>query len=377
MNLPEGSTPQPAGSAPAAAPPPVSDLDQMQYRQIARHLPGGAVFLLDTDLVYRLADGEALTQAGMRSDDLEGKSLFEVMGDHADAQMVADYRQVLAGHTFERQHRVGTRHYLSRGAPLRGSDGRVSAALVTSFDITPMVAAQQALHEADRQKDEFLAVLAHEMRGPLSPLLNGFELLRLTTDKPEANARTRTMMERQLRLLMRLVDNLMDKSRIRSGKLQLRRQRVLLSEVLQLAVDTASGLIQQKGHELLMRQPSGAVWLDADPARLAQVFTNLLHNSAKYSPRGSRVELRVQTHDAHVDVEVLDNGDGIPPDKLTRVFDLFMQLDDATQRSAGGLGIGLALVKALVEAHGGSVSAFSGGIGLGSRFTVRLPRAPN
>jgi signal transduction histidine kinase/CheY-like chemotaxis protein len=235
--------------------------------------------------------------------------------------------------------------------------------------------AEQALRETDRRKDEFLALLAHELRNPLAPLRSGIEVMRLSGGEPDAVARARDRMDRQLTHLVRLVDDLLDVSRISRGKMELRRSRVRLADVVGSAVETARPLIDAAGHELTVSLPDEPVPLDADLTRLAQVFANLLTNSAKYTPRGGKIWLTASRDSAEVVVTVRDNGVGIPADDLARIFDMFSQVDRSIERSTGGLGIGLALVKGLVEMHGGTVRAESPGLGAGSTFTVRLPVA--
>lgn len=229
------------------------------------------------------------------------------------------------------------------------------------------------LLEQDRRKDEFLALLAHELRNPLAPLRNGLEVMRLAGDGDGLAARTRAMMERQLSHMIRLIDDLLDVSRISRNKIELRRSRVLLADVLSSSVETARPSIEEAGHELILSLPDQPVYLDADLTRLAQVFGNLLNNSAKYTPRGGNIWLTAEREAAEVVVSVRDNGIGIPAESLGTIFDMFSQVDRSIERSSGGLGIGLALVRGLVEMHAGSVKAESAGAGMGSTFTVRLP----
>ena len=231
------------------------------------------------------------------------------------------------------------------------------------------------LSEADRLKNEFLATLAHELRNPLAPIRNGLELVRLAEGGSKLGA-TLAMMERQLTQLVRLVDDLLDVSRITSGKLDLRPERVELRAVVAAAAEDARPLLEQAGHDLAVALPPGPVYLNGDATRLAQVVTNLLNNSAKYTPRGGHVRLALGLDGGAAVVTVSDDGVGIPAAMLGRVFDMFTQVDRALEKTTGGLGIGLSLVKGLVEMHGGAVEARSGGEGRGSEFVVRLPVAP-
>jgi PAS domain S-box-containing protein len=229
------------------------------------------------------------------------------------------------------------------------------------------------LREADRRKDEFLALLAHELRNPLAPLRNGLQIVRLAGTDTKAIAQARAMMDRQLGHMVRLIDDLLDISRISQNKMELRKARVLLADVIASAVEAARPLIEAARHELTVHQPTGPVFLDADLTRLAQVFGNLLTNSAKYTKPGGHIWLSAERTGPEVIVAVRDTGIGIPADALPRIFDMFSQVDRSIERTTGGLGIGLALVKGLVEMHGGTVSADSPGLGQGSTFAVRLP----
>lgn len=229
------------------------------------------------------------------------------------------------------------------------------------------------LSDANQKKDEFLATLAHELRNPLAPIRNGLQVMKLAGNDRDTVERSRSMMERQFEQMVRLVDDLMDVSRITRGKVELKKQRVRLSAVVGSAVEACRPLIDQMGHELTVTLPAQPIIVDADPTRLAQVFANLLNNAAKYSEPGGHVCLTVERQGSDVVVSVKDTGIGIPANKLTSIFDMFSQVDRSLERSQGGLGIGLSLVKGLVEMHGGRVEAKSEGLGQGSEFLVRLP----
>jgi signal transduction histidine kinase/ActR/RegA family two-component response regulator len=262
---------------------------------------------------------------------------------------------------------------LAHANPLHDEDGDLRGAVNVLVDISDRKRAEQALREADRRKDQFLAILAHELRNPLAPIQNGLQLLRLDGESSETRAEACTMMERQVRQLVRLVDDLMDVSRITSNKLLLRKERVELAAVVLGAVESARPLIESLGHELIVTLPEQPVYLEADLTRLGQVFLNLLQNAAKYTERGGRIALTATCQRNHVVVTVSDTGIGIPPDMLPRVFDFFTQVERTIERSQGGLGIGLGLVRGLVEMHGGTIEAKSEGLGCGSEFVVRLP----
>lgn len=229
------------------------------------------------------------------------------------------------------------------------------------------------LRDADRRKDEFLAVLAHELRNPLAPIRNGLQVLRLAGGGGEMVAEARSMMERQLAHMVRLVDDLLDVSRITRNKLDLRRERVALATVIHAAVETSRPLIKQSGHTFSVTLTPAPVYLDADPVRLAQVISNLLTNAAKYTEPGGRITLTAEQHGAEAVVRVKDNGLGIPVEAQPGIFEMFSQVDRNMERAQGGLGIGLTLVRRLTEMHGGTVGVTSEGPGRGSEFTVRIP----
>jgi PAS domain S-box-containing protein len=231
------------------------------------------------------------------------------------------------------------------------------------------------LRDASRRKDEFLAMLAHELRNPLAPLRNGLEIMELVQDDPAAMNEARQIMQRQLDQMVRLVDDLLDISRITRGKLELRQERVELKDVVNTAVETSRPLIEGSRHSLTVSLPPEPIELHADLTRLAQVFANLLNNSAKYTPQGGRIELTAERQGHQVIVSVRDTGVGISAEMLPGIFEMFTQADRSLERSQGGLGIGLTLVRRLVEMHGGSVDAKSAGEGRGSTFSVRLPIA--
>lgn len=233
----------------------------------------------------------------------------------------------------------------------------------------------EALKEADRRKDEFLATLAHELRNPLAPLRNGLDILRRNPNG-ESAAEIRDMMDRQLNQLVRLIDDLMDVSRVSQGKIELRKDKVRVADVVHSAAEASRPLIDRTEQSFELDIPTADLWIDADPARVSQVISNLLTNAAKYTPSGGRIKLSVTADDGRAVISVRDNGIGIPAEMQSDVFRLFAQVGEHRERSQGGLGIGLALVKQLVELHGGSVSASSEGTDRGSVFTVQLPLTP-
>jgi PAS domain S-box-containing protein len=232
------------------------------------------------------------------------------------------------------------------------------------------------LAEADHRKSEFLATLAHELRNPLAPIRTGLDLMRFAPQDGAALARVQEMMERQLGHLIHLVDDLLDVARITRGKIELKKELVDLRAVVVTAVETSAALIESSGHALSVELPEEALELEADVTRLVQVLSNLLNNAAKYTPAGGRIRLRVWREDGQAQVAVSDTGVGIAPEALGSVFEMFTQVRSSLDRAQGGLGIGLSLVRRLVELHGGRVSAASDGAGQGSTFTVRLPLRP-
>jgi signal transduction histidine kinase len=222
--------------------------------------------------------------------------------------------------------------------------------------LTELQRAEAQLRDIDRRKDEFLATLAHELRNPLAPMRNALQILHLKGDKATIE-QVRCVMERQLGQMVRLIDDLLDVSRITRGKLELRKERVDLAGVVKDAVDTARPHIEGSGHKLDVSLPPDPVYLDADPVRLAQVLSNLLNNAAKYTERGGRIRVVAKRRDEEVELSVRDTGIGIPAEALSSIFEMFAQVDQSLEKSHGGLGIGLTLVKRLVEMHGGGGTA--------------------
>ncbi len=232
------------------------------------------------------------------------------------------------------------------------------------------------LAEQDQRKDEFLAMLAHELRNPLAPVKNSLQTLRVMYAKDPDVGRLTEMMSRQVGQIVRLVDDLLDVSRITCGKVTLRKERIDLMSVVDQAIEEGRPLIEGRSHELSVKAPQTPVVLDGDPSRLAQVLGNLINNAAKYTEEGGQIWLEIRREENEAIIAVRDNGVGITAELLPRVFDLFTQSDRTLDRSQGGLGIGLTLVRRLIEMHGGTVQAFSQGLGQGSEFVVRLPALP-
>ncbi len=255
--------------------------------------------------------------------------------------------------------------------PRSSPDGSTEGVMTFAHDITDQQKLERALREAGRRKDDFLAMLAHELRNPLAPIRSGLDLLSM--DDQDCDRRTVNLMQGQVEHLVRLVDDLLDVSRIMRGKITLRRQTENLGELVRRARESTAGSLRSRNQHLRVSLPEEPVWIHADPIRIVQILDNLLANASKYTGDGGRIDLTVRCDDGHATVSVRDNGIGIEPDLLPHVFELFTQSSQTLDRSAGGLGIGLALVRQLAELHGASVSAESPGPGQGSTFILRLP----
>jgi signal transduction histidine kinase/CheY-like chemotaxis protein len=264
--------------------------------------------------------------------------------------------------------------------PVRAENGKVSGSVVVLEESGDHELADAELRRrsdellaADRRKDQFLAMLAHELRNPLAPIRNAVELMRQVESDDPAFQPSREMVERQVKHLARLVDDLLDVSRLTQGSIRLRKEMVDLGAVVERAVDATHSLIEGRSHTLSLSLPEPPLRLEADAARLEQVVANLLDNSAKYTMPGGHIWLSVERQGEEALIRVRDNGIGVPPDVLGRVFEPFVQSDGSLARSEGGLGIGLTLVRSLTEMHGGTVEAHSPGLGQGSEFVVHLP----
>jgi PAS domain S-box-containing protein len=287
-------------------------------------------------------------------------------------------RCVATGEMWDSEHRVlgpdgEYHHVLTRGLPVRDESGRITCWVGINLDIDNRKQIEQQLREADRHKTEFLALLSHELRNPLAPIRNSIHLLERAAPGSEQAARARAVVRRQAEHLTRLVDDLLDVTRISRGKIELQRRRLDLREVVRKTSDDLRSLFEQSGVELSVEDTAGPVWVDADATRIAQALGNLLHNAVKFTPAGGLVHVSVASKNARAVLSVRDNGLGIEPNQIDRMFEPFVQADNGLARAKGGLGLGLGLVKGLVELHGGSVQARSDGIGSGAEFIVTLP----
>jgi signal transduction histidine kinase/CheY-like chemotaxis protein len=262
---------------------------------------------------------------------------------------------------------------LAHANPIRDERGRLLGAVNVLVDFSDRKRAEEALILADRAKNEFLATLAHELRNPLAPIRNAVHVLHFQGSAAPETQWALDVIDRQLRQMARLIDDLLDIARITSNKLELHRTRIDLAEVLRAATETSSPLIEACGHKLTVLTPPYSIHLDGDLTRLAQVIANLLNNAAKYTERGGSIHLSAERQGSDAVVAVRDTGIGIPAAMLPRIFEMFAQAERSMERSQGGLGIGLALARRLVEMHGGSLRASSEGPGKGSEFVVRLP----
>ena len=261
--------------------------------------------------------------------------------------------------------------------PLFDATGRLSGAINMLLDITERKRAEEALREADRRKDEFLALLAHELRNPLAPIRTGLELIRISGDTPQSVRRVRAMMDRQVSQMVRLIDDLLDVSRIASGKIVLQRAPTSVSELVHSAIEAHRTAIEAANIDLTIDLPAQPCVIDADSTRFVQVLSNVLHNASKFTPAQGKIRISVEGCAAddmpQVAITISDTGAGISHDLLPRVFELFVQAEAATERTHGGLGIGLALARRLIEMHGGAITAHSDGPGKGSAFVITMP----
>ena len=314
---------------------------------------------------------------GTTLEDMEGWG-WESVHDRVELdRMLPVWRKALAtGEPWDdmfplRRHDGQMRWHLSRALPLRNERGEVVRWFGTNTDITQQRELQEALRDADRRKDEFLAMLAHELRNPLAAIRYAVEAAR--TPNADTTLNMLDMIERQASNLARLIDDLIDISRISRDQIQLRREAIDASIIVQRALSTTRPLIDQKRHSLTVDMSAGPMPVDVDPTRAEQIVANLFTNAAKYTTEGGQIRVRAFTEHDEAVIKVADTGIGIAPDTLPFVFELFAQANKTLDRSQGGLGIGLTVVRKLTEMHGGTVAAQSGGVGQGSEFTVRLP----
>jgi PAS domain S-box-containing protein len=352
-----------------------------KFRTLAESLPA-KVFV--TDLAGRI------TYANRRLYKFTGAPPDSLLGDGWTAFVHPDdlprVRMILQGSLqtgtpYEMEYRLLSaagkyRWFMVRSNQVRDAAGDVTGWCGAAIDIDDARRAQAALRTASESKDVFLATLAHELRNPLAPIRNAARVLGSPAADDDATVWCRDVIGRQVAVMARLLDDLLDVSRITRGKLELRRERVSLAALLESAVETSRPLIDARGHELVVHLPDEAVQLTVDPVRITQVISNLLNNAAKFTPERGRIELSAAADPAGISIEVSDNGVGLSAHSLAGIFTMFSQVEERRDEAEGGLGIGLAIVKGLVEMHGGRVEARSAGPGRGSTFAVRLPSSP-
>ncbi len=338
--------------------------------------------IVTVDLSGRILDANPAYQSmlGLTMDELRALTYQEVtpLRWHDAEEAIVRDRLLVQGDSGEYEkeyiHKDGSVFPVSlRAWPVLDAGGKAIAMRAFVRDISDRKRVEEALRDADRRKNEFIATLSHELRNPLTPIRNGLQVLRKTSGQGPYAERAQEMMERQVEHLVRLVDDLLDISRVSHGKIELRKEPLDLVAVVDRTVDFNQEMIDAAGVLLRVALPDAPVLVDADPVRLAQIFSNLLNNAVKYTDRGGHIEVAVGRVADEAIVSVADTGVGIPKEMLPQVFDLFVQADRALGRNSGGLGIGLSLVRSLVELHGGEVEAHSEGEARGSRFVVRLP----
>jgi PAS domain S-box-containing protein len=362
-----------------------ADSARRRFARFMKHLPGLA-WIKDFEGRYVYANEAAMIAFGLPEDELLGKTDAEVFPTSTALTCRASDRSARENATGIQvvetiEHADGTRHHsLISKFLIPGSGGAEGLIGSIAIDITDLKRAEDALKqrseqlaEADRRKDEFLAMLAHELRNPLAPVRNALQIIKLARTDAALVEEAREMAERQIYHLTRLVDDLMDVSRITRGKIQLRKRPVDVATVISSALEASRPLIETRRHELTVTFPPETVRLNGDPTRLAQIVTNLLNNAAKYTEEGGNIWLTAEREGASIVITVGDTGVGITAEMLPRIFDMFTQVERSLDRSQGGLGIGLTLVRRLVEMHGGTVHAHSAGMNRGSEFIVRLP----
>ena len=366
------------------------ELERKRLESFVTKAPSAIAVMRGENLIYEIANEQYLQLVGKV--DIIGKPAREILPELNWDNLESVFR------TGEPFRAVESRGLFARGEseqleecffnwvgePTHGPKGKIDGVVIFAIEVTEQVVARQHLEaargtemmlrqvaeSASRAKDDFMAMLGHELRNPLAPILTALDLMRL---RGMGNERERDVIERQVNHLVRLVDDMLDISRITSGKVELKKERVELAEIVAKAIELASPLIEQRRHHLSVNVPALGLVVRVDPARLAQVISNLLTNSAKYSDRGCQISLLGERVDDQVVLHVRDTGIGIAPAVLPTIFDLFTQERQSLDRSRGGLGLGLAIVRSLVRAHGGEVEARSEGAGHGSEFIVRLP----
>ena len=354
---------------------------QERFSRFMHHLPGLA-WIKDVQGRYVFANDAAVKAFGIGREALYGRTDADLFPAEVAADFSANDRRALESGAGVQavevlEHEDGVMHSsIVSKFPIPGPTGEAAWVGGMAIDITERMRAEEAVREADRRKTDFLATLSHELRNPLAPIRNSLELVRRSSGDPLILRSSVDVIDRQISHMVRLVDDLLDVSRITRDRLELRRRRVELADAIAQAIETCADNAERGGHTIEVSLPSEPVSLHADSDRLVQIFSNLLNNACKYSGRPGciRIDARIEATEAVV--SVADEGIGIPSDALERIFEMFAQVESAREQSRNSLGIGLTLVKRLVELHGGSVVARSDGPDRGSEFVVRLPLAP-
>jgi PAS domain S-box-containing protein len=352
-----------------------------RLRVITDAMPA-VIAYVDADCRYRFTNGMYQEWFGLSPDQLLGRHLRDVLGQAAYDVVKPYVSRALAGEAVDFEMEVpyltgGTRWISAHYVPDLDSGGAVRGYFALVEDVSDRKHKEALLVEADRRKDEFLSMLAHELRNPLAPIRTAGRLLIDERTDLDTMRRLGAMVQRQVANLSRIVDDLLDVARIRTGKIELRKEIVVLDDVLDRAVETLQGVLDERRQTVAVTRSPAALCVLGDPVRLEQAIVNLLVNASKFSPQLARIEVSVGADDDTAVVRVRDPGIGIDGQLLPRVFDLFVQAQQSLDRGNGGLGIGLTLVRWIVEGHGGTVEARSEGPGKGSEFLVRLPRVPD
>ncbi len=349
-----------------------------QVRLIADAMPA-LISYIGPDRVFRFANSTYEKWFGIPAKDVTGRQVRDVLGEEAYKHIAPRLDRALKGERvfFEQQempYEAGARDIAAHYIPDVAADGRVRGCFALIEDVSARKRAERALREVDRRKDDFLAMLAHELRNPLTPIRNVAHILGRAQADPATIRRSAELLERQATQLTRLVDDLLDVARITRGRITLRREPLNLASVLDTALEAVKPLLEFRGQSVSVARGEGPLFVNADQVRLCQVVSNLLTNAIKYSPDCARIEVQLLGSKREVALVVRDEGAGIDAQMLPHIFDLYLQGDGSTDRSHSGLGIGLTVVKHLVEMHDGRVDVHSEGLGKGSEFRVRLPR---
>jgi PAS domain S-box-containing protein len=351
---------------------------EARFRVLSECMPQ-KVWTAQADGQFDYLNHMLLEYAGRTPDQLSGWGWTNLIHPDDVPAYLRSWNQSLAtGEMFEIEHRFRKhtgdfRWHLARAVPMYNPDSQIAMWVGTHTDIHDHKQAEEALREEHRRKDQFLALLAHELRNPLAPLSNAIAVFPSVQHDVVSSGELLGIMHRQVRQMTRLIDDLLDLARITTGRMRLRRERTVVKAVISAAVEAVQPIILEREHHLTVSIPTEELWLDADSARLAQILTNLLHNAAKYTDPQGQINLTVERADHDALFRIQDNGPGISKEMLNKIFDLFTQVELTLDRAHGGLGIGLTLVRTLVELHGGTVTASSDGLGHGSEFIVRLP----